>query len=370
MENEAQKGLETLFSHSGTNVNVFQMNRNEVTTELAAGFYSLNYNPISGFYLKVEERPVLPKKIYGSHIARAEKVIRTYKERAAVGKSTGVLSVGEKGQGKTMLTELIATMCCDSGVPVILINTAYEGVQFAQFLNLLGDVVIIFDEFAKLYGKEKENQDGLLTIFDGTMSRPRLILLTENNEHQLNSFLLDRPGRIYYKFVYGKLDVLIIEQVCEDKGVAKDVAVAIADMSTNINGFSMDMLNAVIEEHLRFPDMDITVLVQDMNISVRTTYNEQCVPLEIITTKEYSEEYSCRVNIRIKDLSVLYDIMDWVDVNGKDEWQVTEKDKEFFPNKKYAKSHRDGVYVCEVCDGVYVKCRFIEPHGDAISFWG
>jgi SpoVK/Ycf46/Vps4 family AAA+-type ATPase len=257
--------MKTKFYPSGNVVMVSTFNEAEGSEKLAPNVYGIAKS-LSGFYLTIKsERLEVPPKIYGKTLKRADKIINTYQDRTT---STGVLLTGDKGSGKTMLSSLVANNLIDVGLPIISINEPWQGEEFMDFLNKLGECVVLFDEFAKTYARADENaQTSLLTLMDGVGSTKRLIILTENDEKDINSFMINRPGRIYYHFRYTKLDEDSIKGYAQDKGVTESVLTSIVDMSRTMHVFTFDILKAIVEEHLRNVDEDITELVTDMNVS-------------------------------------------------------------------------------------------------------
>lgn len=256
--------MTTKFYPSGTTVRVSTFNESEGTDKLAPRVYGVGKS-MFGFYLTIKEDSLeLPPKIYGKTLARADKVINTFNARSG---STGILLTGTKGSGKTMLSSLICNKLIEQGLPVILISEPWHGDDFVEFINELGECVILFDEFAKTYARaEGQAQSSLLTMMDGTEASKRLIILTENDEREINEYMINRPGRIYYHFRYNKLDEDTIKGFCEDKGIDKETIDKIVDMSRTMRTFTFDILKAIVEEYLRIGG-EVEDLMEDMNIT-------------------------------------------------------------------------------------------------------
>ena len=264
-------GLVTQFTTFNGMVQISQIDPNSTTDHLKPGVYTLRFSMMSGYYLEVEHTPKVPSELYGNVVERANLIINTYKDRSV---STGVLAIGNKGSGKTLLTTIISSKLVADGVPVILIPAGYSGAGFNSFLAHLGNCCLIFDEFAKLYDNDKNAQNDLLTLFDGTKSTKRLILLTENDEYNINSFLLGRPGRILYKFNYGALALEVVEEVLDANGIKDEAKAQMLHYSTDIDGMSMDILKALIDEHLRYPETDLRDIVERLNVTTTSSFTK------------------------------------------------------------------------------------------------
>jgi len=284
--------MKTKFMVDGSNVHVFKMNEDTSLDELPPKVYSIRHNPIQGFYLEMtKDKLSLPSKIYGNTQKRVDRCIDTYVDRFA---STGILLTGDKGTGKTLMMSLLANdVMSKLSMPVILINDPYSGSQFTTFIQSIGECCLVFDEFGKVYsarGNDENNvpQKSLLSLMDGVDKTKRLIVLTENSEIDINEFMLNRPSRIYYHFRYNKLDEESIKGYSSDHGVDKNIINDIIELSRYSKIFSFDMLQSIVEEHLRFSD-SIDTVVEDLNIDVTADNNDTLKIIKIIE-KSSNEE--------------------------------------------------------------------------------
>jgi hypothetical protein len=233
----------THFYTSGNTVHV--SNGTDVREELPAGNYVLKTNPFTGFFLEKAESFTLPSKIYGKSTNYCQRILNTFQERS---RNTGVLLVGEKGSGKTLLMRQVAIA---SGLPVIIINTDFCGDEFNSFLtSITQPCIVLFDEFEKIYDKNK--QERVLTLLDGTYQSNKLFIITSNNKWGLDANLKNRPGRIYYMFEYSGLDEDFIVDYCNDNLNDKSKIQEILSITKVFDEFNFDLLAAFVEELNRY----------------------------------------------------------------------------------------------------------------------
>ena len=141
--------------------------------------------------------------LYSHHTGNVAKtssrILNTFLDRP---RSTGVLLVGEKGSGKTLLAQYTAIIAAnEKNIPTIVINKPWHGDQFNAFIQSIDQpAVILFDEFEKTYRRgdgDINYQEKILTLFDDVYSSQKLFLLTCNDKYRMNSHMMNRPGRLY-----------------------------------------------------------------------------------------------------------------------------------------------------------------------------
>lgn len=168
--------------------------------ELPAGTYNVSFNPMEGFSLV--SRPnleVQEHKIYGNSPAKIEKILKSY---AMSTRNFGVMLSGEKGVGKSMFVRLLGQKVVTQGLPVIVVTISTRGIS--NFLSSIQqDCVVIFDEFEKTFNDEDNEQDQLLSLFDGMDGGHKLFIVTFNDADKVNKFMLNRPGRFHYHLTIG-----------------------------------------------------------------------------------------------------------------------------------------------------------------------
>jgi hypothetical protein len=235
----------TYYIHSGDNYSILPGSSIDPITSLPSETFVLKFNPFTGFYLEQTQKFTLPSKVYGKTKFHAERILNTFRDR---GTNTGVLMMGEKGSGKSLLSKQI---CVNSGYPSIIINDCHTGDQFNSFLASIDQpCIVFFDEFEKVY--DREHQKKVLTLLDGTFNSNKLFLLTSNDRWGLDDNMCNRPGRIYYMIEFKGLDDDFIIEYCNDRLNDKSFTPKILGISKSFEVFNFDLLSAFVEEVNRY----------------------------------------------------------------------------------------------------------------------
>jgi hypothetical protein len=253
-----------------------------MTDTLPAGNYVIKLNPMTGFYLEMIENFTLPSKVYGRTNSYCKRILETFRRRNL---NTGVLLVGEKGSGKTLLARKISR---NSGLPVLIINSQFTGDDFNSFLSSITQpCVVFFDEFEKIY--DKDHQERILTLLDGTYQSNKLFLITSNDKWRIDTNMRNRPGRIFYLIEFSGLDEQFIREYCDDNLVSESLHLTdrIVQVSSLFNQFNFDMLVSFVEEVNRYNE-DPKDLIELLN----------CKP-------EYSSDMSYSVSLFLRDIQVI-----------------------------------------------------------------
>lgn len=216
---------------------------------LPVGTYSVKVAP-TGFYVERVDDMELPPRMYGDVAARTERILTTFNNRP---NSLGVLFSGDKGSGKTMLAKNISAEGLKRGIVTLIVNTPFEGEGFNTFIQEIQQpAVVLFDEFEKVYNAEQ--QQGLLTLLDGTYNSKKLFVLTCNDRWRINEHMRNRPGRLFYSLHYGTLEADFIEEYCRDNLDNKAHINSVAHVASVFACFSFDMLKALVEEMNRYKE--------------------------------------------------------------------------------------------------------------------
>jgi hypothetical protein len=249
--------MSKIFIKRGTNVRVTDSANIETFDELPAETYTVKLNEqIDEFFLEQIENFDLPAKIYGTNTNYAERILKTFDDRSG---ATGVILSGIKGAGKTLLAKQTAVAARVKGIPTIVINKDWHGDKFNTFIQSISTPsIILFDEFEKVYDYHAQRK--ILTLLDGVYNSRKLFMLTTNTEDDVSEYLQNRPGRIYYNFVFDVLEADFIQEFLEDRLDDKSKITSIIDYAKVFSFFNFDMLSAIAEEMNRYGESLVEVL--------------------------------------------------------------------------------------------------------------
>jgi hypothetical protein len=226
------------WNKSGNNFSIGDVT-NQIET-LPPGIYSLNQS-MFGFYLeRIEDKFEFSHKLYGLETRLIDRVVKTWTE---TDRNLGILLNGLKGTGKTVSAKVI---CNQLDLPVILVNTNPEGGGIPEFLNnIQQEVVVLIDEYEKIFGEDAE----LLTVMDGVLTGTsrKLFLLTTNKTY-INDNMLQRPSRIRYFKTFKDLSPAVIEEIIDDTLVNRKFKHDVISTISNLEIITIDIVKSIIEE--------------------------------------------------------------------------------------------------------------------------
>ena len=233
--------------------------------ELPADTYRVEFNKMTGFYLTSHNDLTVNEKVYGPYARKVNKVMSTFHN---LNRNMGVILSGPKGVGKSMFARLLAEAGKENNLPLLIVDCAIPGVE--DFISSIEqECIVLFDEFEKTFKPDKESgyepQEALLSLFDGIDNGKKLYVVTCNETRELNSFLLNRPGRFHYHFMMGTPTGDEIREYMNDNLVGDarqyiDKVVALG----GISAFTYDVLRAIAFELNQGYDLSETML--DLNI--------------------------------------------------------------------------------------------------------
>ena len=233
---------------------------------IPVGTYRICANK-SGFYLEKTSNLNYNNKVYGNTMSRVEKTFNAFKHKDS---SLGVLMSGDKGMGKSLCAKLMCARAIEEGMPVLIVERAYEGLS--SFISSIDqEVCVFFDEFEKTFGaKDDHEETGLdpktemLSLLDGISISKNLYILTCNRTYSLDYFLA-RPGRIHYHFQFSypspqEIREYLIDNVKKDK-ISEEKINSVISYS-HVKKLNYDHLNAICfelntAEEIKLEDLNI-----------------------------------------------------------------------------------------------------------------
>lgn len=198
----------------------------ELNNVVAPAVYTITKTDDSKLYLemKVDKYP-LPKKLFGKSIYRRSNIMADEYFTSAY--SVGGLFTGQKGCGKSNQVEYICNCAIEAGMPVLFIDKAFTREILEDVIRRVGSCVVFIDEYSKIYRSSHEIQhdqrEELLTLFSDKTIPKCLFLLTDNQIHQMSSYMIERPGRFCFHFQYEGCDKDVIEDVCDRYNCNEDI---------------------------------------------------------------------------------------------------------------------------------------------------
>lgn len=234
------------FVKNGSSFRVVSDANIDVRDNLPPGCYALKFDQMAGeFFLDEIDQFKNPSKIYGDHQKNADRILKTFERRPY---GTGVLLSGDKGSGKSLLSKMVSAEGVQRGYPTIVMNEPWHGDKFNEFIQRIQQpAILFFDEFEKVY-RDKEHQEAILTLLDGSYPSKKMFLFTANDKYGVNSHMRNRPGRIFYLIEFEGLEESFIREFCADNLHGTEYVDQICKLASLFQSFNFDILKALVEE--------------------------------------------------------------------------------------------------------------------------
>lgn len=187
-----------IMTDEDTNYLVQNINLARKVEKLPAMVYTPVMSEEGPRLIKGRESFEVPENPLGDHNTIRDLIVSDYN---SVKTPVGVILVGLKGSGKTMLSEDLCNMVLASGRPVLNVTSPLPGGILSTMIDLLGPCAVLFDEFGKVYD-DAEKRNTVLTLFSDSEKRNILFIVTANSEREFVDAMLNRPGRFKYRVNY------------------------------------------------------------------------------------------------------------------------------------------------------------------------
>lgn len=238
----------THFLRQGNCYRVAPQNAIDLRPSLPVGTYTIKKD-MQGLFLEQIDDFTMPAKMYGNVVNQTGRILNTFEQRPA---TTGILLVGEKGSGKSLLAKNLCIEAARRNYPTVVVNAPFVGEEFNQLLQLIEQpCIMLFDEFEKTY-RDNDDQEAILTLLDGIYSSKKLFIFTSNDKFRINEHMRNRPGRIFYMLEYEGLTKEFIEEYCNDVLINKARTERVVQVAQVFSQFNFDMLKALVEEVNRY----------------------------------------------------------------------------------------------------------------------
>jgi len=278
--------------------------------------YNVKYDKINEtYFLEPEcERFEEPEKFYGKLTFYKEHFWNTFSTSRT---SMGVMLVGASGSGKSILAEALCNLALYNRYTVIKVTNIKTDIALINFLDTFNKCVMLFDEFAKNFNYSL--QDKMLSMFTNSNSK-KLFIITENSKSSISDYINNRPGRVRYSIYFGKLAKDVVNEYLVDHPVSDEFRKALFETYDTSSKFSFDHLQAIVSEHLLYPQIPYKDLIELLNLSLFGG-DIKLVPVDVIhleTKKKYRVEPTSSINYT-----------DWVESDeSRYYWLYFIKDKE------------------------------------------
>lgn len=226
--------------------------------------YKIGKNDNKEYFLyPYDHKFVMPPVIFGNIKKYG---IHIWNDYVINKKTTGGIFTGHKGSGKSLLAEYIANIGIDNGLMVVVIKDIQTDIELVNFIGNLSNVILIFDEFSKNFSYDL--QEKMLTMFSDSKNSKRIYIVTENKTNTINTYIMDRPGRVKYHIDFDRLDEKTFVEYCEYHKVKDVFFKELYDLYNISMVFSIDHLKAIISEHLVYPDKNLEETISILNVGV------------------------------------------------------------------------------------------------------
>lgn len=203
----------------------------------------------------------VPKKMYGDTMAN---IIRIWNRYAITGKTIGSIFAGEPGTGKTLSCMALCNIAIQHNIPVVMCTEIRFSTELVAKLSMLTDCVLFLDEFKKNVDWDIENK--MLSMLSESKNTRKLIMITENDVTRISQYILNRPQRARYLLEFNKISRAVLDDYLNDYEVNPGFRDSLVACYKGASRFSFDNLQAIVSEHLNYPEDDFDSIISRLNV--------------------------------------------------------------------------------------------------------
>lgn len=239
-----------------------------------------------------------------------DRVLKTWSSEyfKNLNKNLGVAYNGLKGTGKTIAAKIL---CNEINLPVLIINSYFDGLlEFIQS-SIDFDCIIFIDEAEKVFNVS-DGSTALLRMIDGVINSSRKLFILTTNNLTIDDNLLDRPSRIRYIKEFGNVSSKAIDEILKDKLIDKSQEDIVKSEIEKLTFTTVDIIDNLISEfniHGNLLNDNVFNIpcksynIPTLNINVDSIYVEQKL-IDINTIVELSK----KINTEDNKLKFCYDV--------------------------------------------------------------
>lgn len=225
----------------------------------------------------------IPVKTYGVMPNLVNYYWKSFKRHKLI---DGLILTGLAGAGKTLLADILGNLGISIGLRVVTVTNIRYSPELMRYLESLERVILIFDEFAKVFPMHEQQK--ILTLLSNILGRERIVIITENYRSSISPHILDRPGRLRYGKHFEKLDSQAVIEYTNEFNVKGEFLDDLMKLYSSSLDFTFDHLIAIVSEHLDEPTLSLEELLGYLNLDKFTI--QKILTLDNITCN--NEDYT------------------------------------------------------------------------------